>query len=168
MSLSRTIASVVAGTALLFGGLAMGVPGHVSATTGPTQFLPAPKFKVSNALEAQFVGQYILKSVAPASRLSGGALGVEVDDDNGALVGVAQFYGYDAQGQQTVWVATMYDFHLVKAGEIDIDLVGPSGKPLLGRLYVTRNKTTGDLTGSISLGASTQKFSIVWHKISSK
>jgi hypothetical protein len=165
MSLSRRFTSIVAGAALLFGGLAVGVPGHVSATTGPTQFLPAPKFKIAGNLEAAYIGQYILKSVAPGSRLSGGALGVEIDDNSGALVGVAQFYGYDAQGQQTVWVATMYNFHLVK---LTIDLVGPSGKPLLGRLYVARNTSTGDLTGSISLGNSTQKYSIVWHKISSK
>ena len=167
MSLSRKFASVVAGAALLFGGVAVGVPGHVSATTGPTQFLPSPKFKVSNALEAQFVGQYILKSVASQSRLSGGALGVEVDDDNGSLVGVAQFYGYDAQGQQTVWVATMYNFHQTKSGQVDIDLVGPSGKPLLGRLAVKRG-TSGDLVGTISLGTATQQYAITWHKISSK
>jgi hypothetical protein len=167
MSLSRTFASIVVGAALLFGGLALGVPGHVSATTGPTQFLPAPKFKVSNALEAEFVGQYILKSVAPQSRLSGGALGVEVDDDNGSLVGVAQFYGYDAQGQQTVWVATMYNFHEMKSGQVTIDLVGPSGKPLLGRLLVKRS-TTGDLLGTISLGSAPQQYAITWRKISSK
>jgi hypothetical protein len=167
MSLSRRFAAVVGGAVLLFGGLVAAVPGHVSATTGPTQFLPAPKFKVSGSLEAKFIGQYILKSVAPQSRLSGGAIGVEVDDNNGSLVGVAQFYGYDAQGQQTVWVATMYNFHELKGGQVVIDLVGPAGKPLLGRLYVTRN-TAGDLIGSISLGSSTQKFPIVWHKISSK
>jgi hypothetical protein len=152
---------------LLFGGLMAAVPGHVSATTGPTQFLPPPKFKVSNALEAKFIGQYILKSVAPQARLSGGAIGVEVDDDNGSLVGVAQFYGYDAQGQQTVWVATMYNFHELKSGQVAIDLVGPAGKPLLGRLYVTRN-SAGDLAGTISLGSAPQQYKILWHKISSK
>jgi hypothetical protein len=152
---------------LLFSGLALAVPGHVSATTGPTQFLPAPKFKVSGSLEAKFIGQYILKTVAPASRLSGGAIGVEVDDDNGSLVGVAQFYGYDAQGQQTVWVATMYNFHELKSGKVAIDLVGPAGKPLLGRLNVTRN-AAGDLIGNISLGNSSTQYAITWHKINLK
>jgi hypothetical protein len=167
MSLSRKLATVAAGAVLLFGGFAAAVPGHVSATTGPTQFLPAPKFKIANNLETPFIGQYILKSVAPESRLTGGALGVEIDDDNGQLVGVAQFYGYDESGQKTVWVATMYNFHLLKPGQVTIDLVGPSGKPLLGRLYVTHAKT-GDLVGSISLGSSSQKYAITWHKISSK
>jgi hypothetical protein len=167
MAVAQRIASVAAGAVLLFAGLAAAVPSHVSATTGPTQFLPSPKFKVSGSLEAKFIGQYMLKSVAPQSRLSGGAIGVEVDNNNGSLVGVAQFYGYDAQGQQTVWVATMYNFHEVKSGEVIIDLVGPSGKPLLGRLYVTRN-AAGDLIGTISLGSAPQQYTILWHKISSK
>ena len=46
-----------------------------------------------------------------------------------------------------------------------IDLVGPAGRPLLGRLFVSRNKH-GDLVGQIELGQ--KRYSLSWRKISTR
>ncbi len=144
--------------------LVFGSAATAFATTGPTKFLPGTHYKVPSALQRLYIGQYTIKSVANAARLSGGAMGIEVDD-RGNLYGVGQFYGYDEQGLQTTWTATLYNFHQTKAKVMIFDLTGPAGRPLLGRLFVTRSKS-GDLAGQIELPGG--RFPIVWHKISSR
>jgi len=113
---------------------------------------------------AQYKGQYVLKSAAPAARLRGGALGIE-PNDRGFLTGIGQFYGYDAKGQQSTWTATLYNFHLTKAHVMIFDLLTPAGASLMGRIFVTRAKS-GDIAGQIEL--SNGRFAIKWHKISSR
>jgi hypothetical protein len=143
--------------------LALG-PGPASATTGPTYFLPPARYHVASRLALRYRGQYILTTVARSAHLSGGALGIEIND-RGDLYGVGQFYGYDAHGEQTSWVATLYNFHPVRHDLMIIDLVGPAGRPLLGHLFVSRNKH-GDLAGQIELGP--KRYSISWRKISTR
>lgn len=150
-------ASVV-GTALLL------APGSALATTGPTQFLKKSHYKVAHKYEVPYVGQYILKKVDRKARLSGGALGMEINDQ-GYLYGVGQFYGYDNKGYQDSWVATLYNYRLGRNHEMIIDILGPTGHPLLGRLLVKRARN-GDLSGKIQLGAA--KYAITWHKISNR
>ena len=151
---------------MLLGAVGFAAPGRVSATTGPTNFLPRTKFKVPYAVQKLYIGQYILRSVDPASRLQGGAFGIEISADTGSLVGVAQFSGYDPNGYKTVWQADMYNFNLIKSHQMVIDLLGPTGVPLFGRLYLTRTKT-GDLNGQISLGKLKVRYAISIQKLNS-
>ena len=140
-------------------------PGSASATTGPTQFLHPPKYKVQSKLAKLYVGQYNLSSVVSSARLSGAAMGIEVDD-HGALFGIGQFYGYDAHGYQSTWVGTLYNFHVVAKGEMDIQIVGQGGKPVLGAMYLFRS-SHGDLRGQIQWGANVAgaRYTISWHKL---
>jgi hypothetical protein len=139
-------------------------PNIASATTGPTKFLPSSKFKINNKIELLYKGQYVLRSVASAARLSGGAMGIEIND-SGFLYGVAQFYGYDQQGHQSTWVGTLYNFHQTAKQVMIVDVLGPTGKPLLARLFLSRAKS-GDMTGQIELPYG--RFAISWHKLSTR
>lgn len=139
-------------------------PGLALATTGPTQFLPKPRYKVANKAELPYVGQYIFKKADKKAHLSGGAMGMEIDNQ-GYLYGVGQFYGYDSHGYQTSWTATLYNFRKGRHGEMIIDLLGPTGRPLLGREMLSRAKN-GDLSGKIQFGRS--KYGISWHKINNR
>jgi hypothetical protein len=136
-------------------------PSPASATTGPTQFLPDSRYKVASKVAQQYTGEYVFKSAAPAARLKGGALAIEVDNKV-QLVGVAQFYGYDNNGQQTAWVGTLYNFHLTGKHVMIADIVGPTGQPLLARLFLTRS-SKGDLIGQIELPEG--RFAITWQKL---
>ncbi|MDB5060046.1 MAG: hypothetical protein JWO59_3518 [Chloroflexi bacterium] len=150
----------------IFGVLAFSALGHVGsagATTGPTKFLADSHYKVPSGLAGRFIGQYTLKSAATGARLSGGAMGIEVNE-HGFLYGVGQFYGYDAQGHQSTWTATLYNFRQSKSQVMTYDLLGPGGSALLGRIAVTRAKS-GDLAGQVTFPNG--HFAIQWHKISS-
>jgi hypothetical protein len=143
---------------------AFGLVGPAGATTGPTKFLADSRYKVPSGLAGRFIGQYILKSAAKGARLSGGAMGIEVND-HGFLYGVGQFYGYDTQGHKSTWTATLYNFRQSKTQVMTYDLLGPGGSALLGRISVSRTKS-GDLAGQIQF--SNGHFAIAWHKISSR
>jgi hypothetical protein len=140
------------------------VPHQVSATTGPTQFLPAPKFKVNSKTELLYTGQYELQSSAKGALLKGGAMGREINNDDGALYGIAQFYAYTQQGKQSTWIGTLYNFQLVKNNIMKIEILAPSGHPVLADMSLARS-AKGDLTGKIKLTSGT--FAITWHKLSS-
>ncbi|MDB5078009.1 MAG: hypothetical protein JWO42_4188 [Chloroflexi bacterium] len=142
---------------------AFGRVAPAAATTGPTKFLADSHYKVPSGLAGRYIGQYILKSAAKGARLSGGAMGIEVNE-HGFLYGVGQFYGYDSQGHQSTWTATLYNFRQSKSQVMTYDLLGPGGSALLGRISVTRAKS-GDLAGQIQF--SNGHFAIQWHKISS-
>lgn len=143
-----------------------GNPRSVGATTGPTYLLPPSHFYVPKKVEHLYRGQYLIKHVVPGSGLRGGALGIEVTAYH-SLYGLAQFYGYDSKGYQSTWVSTLYYFHRMAHGLMTIDLLGPAGRPYLGKLYVHRAKN-GDLRGQIQLGKHGKKYAIVWHKISNR
>jgi hypothetical protein len=141
--------------------LALHAAAPVLATTGPTKFLPPSHYKVASKVAQQYRGQYLFKSAAAPARISGGAMGIEVDS-NGQLTGIAQFYGYDQAGHQTAWVGTLYNFHLTGKNIMIADIVGPSGTPLLARLFLTRSNK-GDLTGQIELP--TGRYAIAWQRL---
>lgn len=134
------------------------------ATTGPTNYLPLSPYHVSPKLMPLYRGQYILAKAASGARLSGGALGIEINP-YGYLYGIGQFYGYDSRGFQSSWTAILYNFHLSSHNVMIIDLLAQTGSPLLGRLFVTRGRT-GDLVGHIGLGS--RRYAISWRKFSGR
>jgi hypothetical protein len=142
----------------------MAIPQAGSATTGPTNFLPLSRYHVPEKLMPLYRGQYILAGAAGGARLSGGELAIEINP-YGYLYGIGQFYGYDAQGYQSSWTAVLYNFHLASHNVMIIDLLGQTGKPLLGRLFVGRTRS-GDLVGQIKLGS--RRYAIRWRKFSAR
>jgi hypothetical protein len=151
--------SVLAG--MLVASLIAFSPRPALATTGPDQYLPPPKYKVSTKVAQLYVGQYLMKSVATGARLKGGAMGIEVNA-KGALYGVGQFYGYDSAGYQSTWVGTLYNFQQAPRNVMKFDILAPTGAPVLGALSLARSKQ-GDLSGQIVLN--NHKYSISWHKL---
>jgi hypothetical protein len=138
-----------------------GMPPSASATTGPTLALPPSRYKVASQVAQRYVGAYELSSAASAAQIRTSALGIEVR--SGYLFGLAQFYGYNLEGNQTLWVNILYNFHLTAKGVMIIDLLAPGGSPIMGRLSVTRSKQ-GDLRGQIELPLG--RYAISWHKVS--
>jgi hypothetical protein len=136
-------------------------PRSASATTGPDQYLPPAKYKVNSQVEKLYVGQYILKAAAKGARLKGGAMGIEVNN-KGFLYGVGQFYGYDASGYQSTWVGTLYNFQQAPHSVMKIDILAPTGSPLLGALSLSRSKS-GDLSGQIVLN--NHQYAVSWRKL---
>jgi hypothetical protein len=141
----------------------VGLPPSASATTGPTIILPASQYKVDSRVQRLYVGAYELKAVAKGARIRTSALGIEVSA--GTLRGLAQFYGYDLEGNQTLWLAVLYNFHLTAKGVMIIDLLSPGGGAIIGRLSMTRSKN-GDLRGKIALPLGT--YAASWHKVAKR
>jgi hypothetical protein len=144
-------------------GLVLGsVPGVAFATTGPPtgQQLPRPRYRVDHKVAALYSGQYVLVAVAGGAHLRSAQIAMSINA-LGSLQGSGQFFGYDAQGVQTSWVALLYNFHPIAHGAMIIDLLGPTGSPLLGRLVVQRTQK-GDLFGRITLGR--HSYPIKWRK----
>lgn len=146
----RSVAGTVVVACLLTAG-ALGPGGIARATTGPSSNLP-PTYKVSSKFGQQFIGQYIMTSVPAAAHLRSAALGIEVKD-TGFLYGIGQFYGYEASGSQSSWVATLYHFHQTGKAQMTIDLLVPvTASNLIGRLFVAPPKHN-ILNGKIQIGA---------------
>ncbi len=159
----RRVAGMVVVACLLAAG-ALGPGGVARATTGPSSNLPAT-YKVSSKFGQQFIGQYILTSAPAAAHLRSAALGIEVKD-TGFLYGVGQFYGYDASGSQSSWVATLYHFHQTGKAQMTIDLLVPSTvSGVLGRLFVAPPKHS-ILSGNIQIGAHT--YPVSFRRISTR
>jgi len=144
---------------LLLGSVGFMSPAKSLATTGPSDFLPISPYQVPMKLAKSYVGRYELRSVARAAQIRTAAMGIEINSRH-QLYGVAQFSGYE-QGFQSIWIATLYNFHQTKHGVMTIDILAQTGSPLLGHLYLTRSKT-GDLVGQIELA--NRRFAITWHK----
>ena len=132
----------------------------VSATTGPTYTITPARYRVAHKIAVLYPGQYVMQSAASGARLRSGQMAIEINQ-LGYLAGVASFSGYDAHGLQTTWVAGLYNFHLTVRHNMTIDLLGPLGSRLLGRLAVQRTQQ-GDLIGHIFLANG--RFAIRWHK----
>jgi hypothetical protein len=152
-----SMAFILAG---LGGGLCRSV-GGVSATTGNNATNPVPAlYKVPHQIEILYPGQYSLKSAAGGSRLTRAQVAIEINSA-GFLQGVASFYGYDAHGYQSQWVASLYNFRVIGPNRLSVEVLGPLGAPLLGKMYLQRTKQ-GDLVGQIALPKT--PYAIAFHR----
>jgi hypothetical protein len=134
------------------------------ATTGPTQYLGLSRYHVPMKTARQWRGQYLV--VQPhTAHLSGAVLGIEITP-YGFLHGLGTFYGYDAQGHRTSWFSIVYNFHLTSHNVMVADILPQLSKAIMGRLYLTRQKS-GDLVGQIALLPKFTRLPIHWHKINS-
>jgi hypothetical protein len=169
MSLRNTLLSTV----LLVGGT-LGVIGlrpalPASAAGGyltgglpyllPSHF-PASAFPVSSAMQAQYRGQYTLKSIDQRTRLISGTIQITTEP-NGSLLGLVNFYGYDSQGFQTSWLAVLYNFQPLAHNRMSVQLFTTTGQDLQDRLIVSRD-AHGNLAGQLTMDG--QQYAIKWQK----
>jgi hypothetical protein len=160
MRMNRWLLSLTCGLLVLVGSLNLAIPTRVVATTGPSDFLPPSRYNVERKVAQLYTGRYQMQSVASKARLRTGAMGIEINDRD-QLYGVAQFNGYE-QSFQSIWIATLYNFHVTNHKVMAIDILAQTGTPLLGHLFLTRS-ANGDLAGHIQLAAGT--FAITWRKV---
>jgi len=155
--------ALLAAVGLLLGP-AFGAMQTAHATTGPSANFPTT-FKVKSAFAAKFIGEYTLKSIPAAAHIKSAALGIEVNS-SGFLYGIGQFYGYDASGSQTSWVATLYHFKQVgNTNEMKFDLLSSSLTIVLGHMSASA-PSHGRLTGAIVLDG--HSYPIVFNQISKR
>lgn len=159
--MKRSMLSIAIGLLTLLGILLVAVPPKTFATTGPSHFLTASRYQVPMKLAQQYVGRYQLVSAARAAQLKTGAMGIEIESTHHQLYGVAQFAGYE-RSFQSIWIATLFNFHQTKSKVMILDVLAQTGGTLLGRMFLSRAKN-GDLTGQIELPKG--RFAITWHKL---
>ncbi len=158
MRISRMVASLFIAVAL--SGAALG-GGTARATTGDSDTTPVPAlYKVPHAIAAEYLGAYSLQTAAKGARLSRANMELELNS-LGYLQGIGSFYGYDAQGSRTSWIASFYNFHLIGKNKMTVEVFGPLGGTKLGLLTFTRT-AKGDLVGQIALPKT--PYSIVFHR----
>jgi hypothetical protein len=169
MSLRNTLLSTV----LLVGGT-LGVIGlrptlPVSAAGGYqnsglpyllASHFPPSVFHLSPAMQAQYRGQYTLRSIDQRTRLTSGTIQITTEP-NGSMLGLASFYGYDKSGFQTNWLTVLYNFQPLPHRRMSIQLFTTTGEDLQDRLIVSRD-ARGNLTGQLTLDG--QQYAINWQK----
>jgi hypothetical protein len=96
-----------------------------------------------------YPGQYSLQSVVAGLRVTKAQLLIEINPA-GYLQGIASFSGYDAQGHETTWVASFYNFRATGPDKLTVEVFGALGTPRLGTLSLERT-ARGDLVGHIAL-----------------
>jgi hypothetical protein len=156
----RLILSLACALLVLLGSAAVMAPTKTFATTGPSTYLSPARYQVPMKVAQQFVGRYQMRSVARGALIKTAAMGIEVNSAH-FLYGVAQFSGYE-EGFQSIWIATLYNFHQTKSRVMIVDIDAQTGGTLLGRLFLTRS-SSGDLAGQIELASG--RFAIAWHKV---
>jgi hypothetical protein len=135
--------------------------GTARATTGDSNTTPVPAlYKVPHSTAVQYLGAYTMQSAAPGARLTGAKIEVELNS-LGYLQGIGSFYGYDARGSRTSWIASFYNFHLIGANRMTVEVFGPLGGTKLGLLTFQR-RANGDWTGQIALPKT--PYRIVFHR----
>jgi hypothetical protein len=158
MRITRILASVSIVVAVTGAGLGGGT---ARATTGDSNVTPVPAlYKVPHSTAVRYLGAYSLQTAARGSRLTSAKIVVELNS-LGYLQAIGSFYGYDAQGSRTSWVASFYNFHLIGANRMTVEVFGPLGGTKLGLLTFKRT-ANGDWMGQIALPKT--PYSVVFHR----
>ncbi len=135
---------------VVLGGSSFRLVSGVSATTGNSDAAVVPAhFTVAHRIAVLYPGQYTLQSVASGARLSSVRMVIEINA-LGFLQGVGSFYGYDAQGYRTTWVATFYNFHVISSDRMAVEIFNAFGTRVFGSMFLRRTKQ-GNLIGQIAL-----------------
>jgi len=133
-----TIAALLASIASL------GAVAPAAATTGPTPLAHPPRFEVSKAQAAPYIGRFRL--VQPLGhRLISGASVVE-RNERGYVEGTIAIYRYEAAGRPSALVARTYEYHAVPEG-MEIDVISPENQVILARMKL-HQAGGGKLTGT--------------------
>lgn len=101
---------------LVAGGVCLAVaaaPGAAPATTGPGAIeARPPQFRIPQTTTDLYLGGYQMQRVDPSSHILMSNMTIEEPTGSWGLFtgGIIQFYGYDTNGHEESWVATLYDF----------------------------------------------------------
>jgi hypothetical protein len=127
------------------------------ATTGSTNGFPQPKATVPASIAEPFTGRYVLSEVGRSARLRNGEVKIDFSESSSPefLVGVAQFYGYDADGRQAMSLDAMYPFSW-SHGRLHAPVLSQGLTQVrLGSVTLQTPKSETELHGQMTLGGHT-------------
>jgi hypothetical protein len=126
--------------------VALALPaGLAEATTGPTPLAHPPRFDVTRAQAAPYLGRFRL--VRPHDRqLISGAY-IAGHNERGFVEGSLAVYHYEKAGRETVLLGRTYEYHAVGGGMV-IDVISPANQTILARMAL-RPGRHGRLVGAL-------------------
>jgi hypothetical protein len=125
--------------------LALGPLSAARATTGATPLAHPPRFDVTKAQAAPFLGHFVLAK-RPRSRLVSGAY-VAGFNENGYVEGSLAIYTYNRRGTEVSWVGRTYEYHYTRGG-MTIDVISAANEQIFARLRL-RSGRHGRLVGAL-------------------
>jgi hypothetical protein len=106
-------------------------PGTSLATTGPTPLAHPPRFQVSRAEAAPFLGRFRLAHPYDRSLISGAYIAGH--NERGFVEGALEVYHYDAAGHVSVILGRTYEYHSIGRRMV-IDVISPANQAILARM----------------------------------
>jgi hypothetical protein len=131
---------------LALAGVALG-PSTSGATTGPTPLAYPPRFKITKAQAAPYLGHFKLAKPLGRQLISGAYVGGH--NDKGFVEGNLVVYAYDAEGRESSWLGRTYEYHAV-GDEMIIDVISPDNEEIFARMRLHPARS-GRLTGSLKM-----------------
>ena len=122
-------------------------PSIARATTGPTPLAFPPRFKVTKAEAAPYLGRFKLAQPLGRKLIAGAYLGGH--NDKGFVEGNMVVYAYDAEGRESSWLGRTYEYHAV-GDEMIIDVISQANEEIFARLRLHPIRG-GRLTGSLKM-----------------
>jgi hypothetical protein len=143
MSHTRRVQAVaVAVVVVLLSALAC----EAGATTGTTPLAHPPRFRVTKAQVAPYLGHFVLAKQRSSRRLISGAY-VGGHNDRGYVEGGLAVYTYGPEGREVSWVGRTYEYHHTPDG-MTIDVISAANEEIFARLHL-RVGRRGLLTGTL-------------------
>jgi hypothetical protein len=138
-------------TVILLLGLALAAiaigPSASRATTGPTPLAYPPRFKITKAQAAPYLGHFKLAKPLGRQLISGAYVGGH--NDKGFVEGNLVVYAYDAEGRESSWLGRTYEYHAV-GDEMIVDVISPDNEEIFARMRLHPVRG-GRLTGSLKM-----------------
>jgi hypothetical protein len=126
--------------------LLFALTGEAGATTGTTPLAHPPRYKVTRAQVAPYLGRFVLAKQRSSRRLVSAAY-LGGHNDRGYVEGGLAVYTYDPSGQEVSWVGRTYEYHPTAAG-MTIDVISAANEQIFARLKL-RPGRHGLLTGTL-------------------
>jgi hypothetical protein len=120
-------------------------PALSSATTGAHPLANPPRYPITRAQAAPYIGHFQLADPHDPQLVT--AAYVARFNEFGYLEGSIVVYTYGANGQETSWIGTTYEYHTV-GDTTTIDVISPDNQVIFARLEL-RPTTGGKLTGEL-------------------
>jgi hypothetical protein len=120
--------------------------GKAGATTGTTPLAHPPRFPVSKAQVAPYLGRFVLAKRRSSRRLISAAY-IGGHNDRGYVEGGLAVYTYGPGGEEASWVGRTYEYHHTATG-MTIDVISSANESIFARLHL-RVARHGLLTGTL-------------------
>lgn len=105
--------------------------GVAMATTGATPLAHPPRFEVTAAQAAPYLGRFVLAKPHRSHLISGAYIGGY--NDRGYVEGGLSIYTYDHRGEKVDWVGRTYEYHYIRGG-MTIDVISAANEEIFARL----------------------------------